>query len=88
MAFTYWRTKGMLAGCLLVIFLLAASVPGYAQVTEPKDTMFQVSTVTGLEHGVFFPVTTVGELKTARQHRCGCLRGNGRRTDSHRRQGL
>ncbi|MDR3560448.1 MAG: acetolactate decarboxylase [Negativicutes bacterium] len=63
MACTHWRIKGMLAGCLLAIFLLAASIPGYAQVVEPKDTMFQVSTLTGLEHGVFFPVTTVGELK-------------------------
>jgi len=63
MAFTHWRAKGMLVGWLLAIVLLAASVTGYAQGTDPKDTLFQVSTLTGLEHGVFFPVTTVGELK-------------------------
>ena len=53
-------TKGFVVVCLLAIFMCAASVPGYAQVAEPKGTMFQVSTVTGLERGLFYPVTTVG----------------------------
>ena len=56
-------TKGFFAACLLAIFVCAASVPGYAQVSEPKGTLFQVSTVTGLERGLFYPVTTVGQMK-------------------------
>jgi acetolactate decarboxylase len=56
-------TKGFFAACLLAIFVCATSVPGYAQVSEPKDTLFQVSTVTGLERGLFYPVTTVGQMK-------------------------
>lgn len=57
------RRKGTVAGWLCAIVLLAAGVPGYAQVLEAKDILFQVSTVTGLEHGIFYPVMTVGELK-------------------------
>jgi acetolactate decarboxylase len=63
MLFFHRRTKGTITWWVCAIFLLAASVPGYAQVLEGKDTLFQVSTVTGLEHGIFYPVTTVGELK-------------------------
>ena len=57
------RIKEIFAACLLAIFLSAASVPGYAQVSEPKGTIFQVSTVTGLERGLFYPVTNVGLMK-------------------------
>ena len=32
-------------------FLFAGNGPGYAHVWEPKDTLFQVSTVKGLEYG-------------------------------------
>src|SRR5208337_5098903 len=56
-------TKGFFAACLFAIFVCAASMPGYTQVSEPKGTMFQVSTVTGLERGLFYPVTTVGQMK-------------------------
>jgi len=56
-------TKGLFAVCLIVIFACAASLPGYAQVSEPKGTLFQVSTVTGLERGLFYPLTTVGQMK-------------------------
>ncbi len=56
-------TKGITAAGVLAIFVCSPSVPGYAQVSEPKDTMFQVSTVAGLEHGLFYPVTTVGQMK-------------------------
>ena len=56
-------TKGFFVACLLIIFGCAASIPGYAQVSEPKGTLFQVSTVTGLERGLFYPVTTVGQMK-------------------------
>ncbi|HTX52893.1 MAG TPA: acetolactate decarboxylase [Candidatus Baltobacteraceae bacterium] len=59
------RLHGCLAGCVFAIVVLAAAVPGFSQVYEPKDTLFQVSTLTGLERGVFYPVTTVGDL---RQH--------------------
>jgi acetolactate decarboxylase len=59
------RMHGCLAGCVFAIVVLTAAVPGFAQVLEPKDTLFQVSTLTGLERGVFYPVTTVGDL---RQH--------------------
>lgn len=59
------QAKGVLAGWLFAMCVIAASVPSHAQVWEPKSTLFQVSTLTGLEHGVFSPVTTVGEL---RQH--------------------
>ena len=63
MLFFHRRTKGTITWWVCAIFLLAASVPGYAQVSEPKGTMFQVSTVTGLERGLFYPVTTVGQMK-------------------------
>jgi len=56
-------TRGLLGACLLVIFLCVASMPGYAQVSAPKGTMLQISTVTGLERGLFYPVTTVGWMK-------------------------
>ncbi len=55
--------KGFFAACLLAFFVCAASVPGYAQVSEPKGTLFQVSTLTGLERGLFYPVTTVGQMR-------------------------
>ena len=58
-------TKGIIAAWAFVIFAWAGSAPGYAQVSEPKGTMFQVSTVTGLERGFFYPVTNVGQM---RQH--------------------
>jgi len=32
-------------------------------VNVSNDTVFQVSTLSALEHGVFYPVTTVGEMK-------------------------
>ena len=60
---THWWTRGFFVACLLAIFVCAASVSGYAQVSEPKGTLFHVSTVTGLEHGLFYPVTTVGQMK-------------------------
>ena len=63
MLFIQQRRNGPIAGWLCAIFLLAGGVPCYAQVLEAKDTLFQVSTVTGLEHGIFYPVVTVGELK-------------------------
>ena len=63
MLFIHRRTNGTITGWLCAIFLLAASGPGYAQVLEAKDTLFQVSTVTGLEHGIYYPVMTVGKLK-------------------------
>jgi len=56
-------TKGIMAAWVFLTFAWAASMPGYAQVSEPKGTMFQVSTVTGLERGLFYPVTTVGQMK-------------------------
>jgi acetolactate decarboxylase len=55
--------KGFFAACLLAFFVCAASVPCYSQVSQPKGTLFQVSTVTGLERGLFYPVTTVGQMK-------------------------
>jgi acetolactate decarboxylase len=56
-------TRGVVAACLLAIFVCATNVPGYAQGSEPKDTIFQISTLTGLERGLFYPVTTVGQMK-------------------------
>lgn len=53
----------MIAAWVFAIFVCAASGPGYPQESEPKGTMYQVSTVTGLDRGLFYPVTTVGELK-------------------------
>ncbi len=63
MLFIHRGTKGTIASWFCVFFLFAAAVPGYAQVSEATDTLFQVSTVTGLEHGIFYPVVTVGEVK-------------------------
>ena len=57
------RSNNLLAGLLLAVFLVALSVPAYAQVWDAKETVFQVSTLSELEHGIFYPVTTVGELK-------------------------
>ncbi len=56
-------TKGLLGACLFLIFLYMASMPGYAQVSGPKGTMLQISTVTGLVRGLFYPVTTVGWMR-------------------------
>jgi len=40
------------------------SLPGAVKASEaPNNTIYQVSTVSALEHGVFYPVTTVGEVK-------------------------
>jgi acetolactate decarboxylase len=37
---------------------------GYAQAIDSKyDVVYQISSLAGLEHGVYFPTTTVGELK-------------------------
>jgi acetolactate decarboxylase len=63
MRFIHRRTKRAIVGCLSAILLLAAWVPSFAQILEAKDTLFQVSTLTGLEHGIFYPVVTVGALK-------------------------
>jgi acetolactate decarboxylase len=60
---THRWTKGIITVWLLAIFVCAASVPGYAQVSEPKGTLFQVSTLAGLERGFFYPVTNVGQMK-------------------------
>ncbi len=59
------HVSGFLAACMVVLVVLAAAVPAGAQAPEPKGTLYQVSTLTGLERGVFYPVTTVGDL---RQH--------------------
>ncbi len=56
-------TKGFFVACLLTIFVFAAGTPGYAQGSGPKGTMLQISTLTGLERGLFYPVTTVGWMK-------------------------
>jgi acetolactate decarboxylase len=56
-------TKGLLAACLLAILVCVATIPGYGQVSGPKGTMVQVSTLTGLARGLFYPVTTVGWMK-------------------------
>jgi acetolactate decarboxylase len=40
------------------------SLPGSAKASDvPNNAVFQISTLSALEHGVFYPVTTVGELK-------------------------
>jgi acetolactate decarboxylase len=56
-------TKGLLGACLLAILVCVATIPGHGQVSGPKGTMLQISTVTGLVRGLFYPVTTVGWMK-------------------------
>ena len=64
MRFIPRRTKGIIARVLFSVLLLATYLSGSAQaLDESNDTVFQVSTLSALEHGVFYPVTTVGELK-------------------------
>jgi acetolactate decarboxylase len=41
--------------------------------TESNNTVLQISTVSALEHGVFYPVTTVGELKKHGNHGVGAF---------------
>jgi len=55
---------GTAAG-LAALGSLPGALPRSAMASEGpgNKTVFQVSTVSALEHGVFYPVTTVGELK-------------------------
>ena len=55
--------KSRLVLFLVMVFVIATCMTGNAAPAEPKDTLYQVSTVTGLEHGIFFPTTTVGDLR-------------------------
>jgi acetolactate decarboxylase len=55
--------KGLFSALLLAFSMCAASVPCCAQVSQPKSTLFQVSTLAGLQRGLFYPVTTVGQLR-------------------------
>lgn len=61
---TKQKSNWCLVTAFVLLLILAISAPVFAAgVQEPVDTMFQVSTLTGLEHGVFFPTTTVGDLR-------------------------
>jgi acetolactate decarboxylase len=64
MLFNARRTKKVIARILLSLLIIATCLSGFAQALEgSNDVVYQISSLSGLEHGIFFPVTTVGELK-------------------------
>ena len=62
-------------GCLLVLFLVTASVSGYAQSNGSNDAVFQVSTLSALFRGVYDGAMTCGELKKRGDFGIGTLEG-------------
>ncbi|MDR3560597.1 MAG: acetolactate decarboxylase [Negativicutes bacterium] len=75
MYFTKQKPSWCLVTVFIMLLILAIGVPAFASVQEPQDTLFQVSTLTGLEHGVFYPTTTVGDLKQRGDTGVGAFEG-------------
>ncbi len=57
------RSKAVVARIFLSVLLIATCLVGFALAADKYDVVYQISSLAGLEHGVFFPTTTVGELK-------------------------